>query len=212
MPNKKGLINAYDAALIYKVSQATIYRWVKNDKITPIPHDGKFYYEVDALQNAYEKRNNKPSFSNKEWAKKNPIQAAEIVSKFQSENLNKLREKLRADLLENNSAEDYVKKILERSEGSENVRQARLKKVPRDKTTFQDVLDKYGHICYLCNEKIDLTERRGRRTGLHIDHVIPIAKGGHDTIENKRPTHAKCNLAKRDKLIWQKPKYDLPSI
>jgi 5-methylcytosine-specific restriction endonuclease McrA len=31
---------------------------------------------------------------------------------------------------------------------------------------------------------------------LHIDHLIPISKGGSDTLENVRPTHALCNLKK----------------
>jgi len=31
---------------------------------------------------------------------------------------------------------------------------------------------------------------------LHIDHLVPLAKGGSDTLENVRPAHGICNLRK----------------
>jgi HNH endonuclease len=68
--------------------------------------------------------------------------------------------------------------------------------------TTEQVLELYGDACYICNEAIDLTaERRPGRAGweggLHIDHFIPISKGGPDTIDNVRPTHGRCNLQKQ---------------
>jgi len=35
--------------------------------------------------------------------------------------------------------------------------------------------------------------------GLQIDHVIPIVKGGPDTLNNVRPAHGLCNIKKKDK-------------
>lgn len=65
----------------------------------------------------------------------------------------------------------------------------------------QQVLELYGSNCYLCNEPIDLeaprwTAKQGWERGLHIDHVVRIADGGADTLENVRPTHGACNLSK----------------
>lgn len=37
------------------------------------------------------------------------------------------------------------------------------------------------------------------QNGLHIDHVIPIAKGGADMLVNVRPAHAMCNVRKNAK-------------
>lgn len=70
-----------------------------------------------------------------------------------------------------------------------------------DLYTEEQVLESYGHNCYLCNNRIDFTAPRqvgmpGWETGLHIEHVIPISKGGPDTIDNVRPSHALCNLRK----------------
>lgn len=36
----------------------------------------------------------------------------------------------------------------------------------------------------------------GWEDGLHLDHVVPLSKGGPDLITNVKPSHARCNLAK----------------
>lgn len=88
-----------------------------------------------------------------------------------------------------------------------NARKRRALKlnVISEKYTTEKIIEIYGFICYLCNEKIDLTAPRnhgksnGWEKGLHLDHVIPLSKGGTDTIDNVKPTHAICNLRKHDK-------------
>jgi 5-methylcytosine-specific restriction endonuclease McrA len=69
------------------------------------------------------------------------------------------------------------------------------------KNLYSQVIQEHGLTCYLCNEIIDaLAPRRvgdlGWEKGLHIDHVIPISKGGASTLENLRPCHAYCNQTK----------------
>lgn len=68
-----------------------------------------------------------------------------------------------------------------------------------------EVLERYGTDCHICNEPIDMSAPRqagkpGWEKGLHIDHVHPLSKGGLDNIENVRPSHAKCNMAKWAKI------------
>ena len=63
------------------------------------------------------------------------------------------------------------------------------------------VIATYGANCYLCNIEIDFMAPRkcgipGWEHGLHIDHLVPVSKGGSDTLENVRPTHGLCNLVK----------------
>ncbi len=43
-----------------------------------------------------------------------------------------------------------------------------------------------------------MTPRAG---DLHFDHVIPRARDGRHVQENIRPSHAKCNLRKSNKLM-----------
>jgi 5-methylcytosine-specific restriction endonuclease McrA len=67
--------------------------------------------------------------------------------------------------------------------------------------TLEQVLEEYGSICYLCEKRIDLSAPRksgveGWEHGLHLDHVIPLTKGGSDSLSNVAPTHARCNLVK----------------
>lgn len=67
--------------------------------------------------------------------------------------------------------------------------------------TVQQVLDKYGTNCHLCNQPIDLNAPRsaafvGWEYGLQIDHVIRLKHGGDDRLENVRPSHGICNSIK----------------
>lgn len=48
----------------------------------------------------------------------------------------------------------------------------------------------YGFLCYLCGDDYE-----------HIDHVIPMAKGGSNWPANLRPICVTCNLSKGDKSL-----------
>jgi hypothetical protein len=67
------------------------------------------------------------------------------------------------------------------------------------------VLNLYGNTCHLCKEPIDFEAPRqvgveGWEKGLHIDHLLPISKGGPDMLENVRPAHGLCNLKKNGRV------------
>ena len=67
--------------------------------------------------------------------------------------------------------------------------------------TRQDVLDKWGTDCHICNQPIDLLAptqcgEPGWQQGLHLDHVVPLSKGGPDTLDNVKPSHGGCNIDK----------------
>ena len=71
--------------------------------------------------------------------------------------------------------------------------------------SVDEVLEVYGTKCHICQEEIDLSAPRltgveGWQYSLHIDHLIPISKGGDDNIDNVRPAHAICNLQKGDRI------------
>ena len=50
------MLTLKEAMKVFKVSQPTIYRWVKQDKIKSKIIGGARYYDIDDLQNAYQKR------------------------------------------------------------------------------------------------------------------------------------------------------------
>jgi hypothetical protein len=65
------------------------------------------------------------------------------------------------------------------------------------------ILKRDDYTCYLCGGKVDLNapynmKEEGWEMYPHLDHVIPLSKGGDDTPDNVRTTHAKCNMAKLD--------------
>lgn len=61
------------------------------------------------------------------------------------------------------------------------------------------VLGRYGSVCWLCGKPIDLTAPRSSPLGLSVDHVIPRSKGGGDNLDNLRPAHHHCNTSRQDR-------------
>ena len=54
--------------------------------------------------------------------------------------------------------------------------------------------------CGICGLAIDYTLPHLNPGAYVVDHIIPVAKGGPDTLENKQAAHRACNRAKSDSL------------
>lgn len=72
--------------------------------------------------------------------------------------------------------------------------------------TRSQVIERDGLNCYLCNIPVDFTAphsqgQPGWETYPHLDHVVPLALGGDDTLENVKLAHAKCNIDKGVRLL-----------
>lgn len=65
----------------------------------------------------------------------------------------------------------------------------------------EQLIERDGFMCYLCQEPIDMKVPRTSRRGATVDHVIPLSRGGSDEIDNLRLAHWICNNKKSDKLI-----------
>lgn len=73
----------------------------------------------------------------------------------------------------------------------------------REPYTEAEILELYGTDCHICGEPIDMMAPRqsglpGWELGLHMEHVIPLSKGGSDTKENVKPAHGQCNVLKHN--------------
>lgn len=53
--------------------------------------------------------------------------------------------------------------------------------------------------CGICGGEIDYTLKSPDPGSFEVDHVLPLARGGTDTLDNKQASHRACN---RDK--WHK--------
>lgn len=81
---------------------------------------------------------------------------------------------------------------------------ARLADATIEVFTEDEVLTRHGKTCYLCLEPIDLSIPRTEAFGLHLDHVVPLFRGGAHSLDNVHPAHAVCNLRKNDSA-WLGP-------
>ena len=52
--------------------------------------------------------------------------------------------------------------------------------------------------CALCGEDIDYALRSPHPMSFEVDHIIPLARGGSDELDNKQPAHRDCNRRKSD--------------
>ncbi len=62
-----------------------------------------------------------------------------------------------------------------------------------DSSVRRKVYKLYNGICYLCGKYVKYQD-------MHIDHIVPIAKGGPDNRSNYAPTHPLCNQRKGKRL------------
>jgi 5-methylcytosine-specific restriction endonuclease McrA len=95
---------------------------------------------------------------------------------------------------------DYYKKYPHKRL-TNNRERARKKGVPSQYYTRQQIFNRDGYDCYLCNLPVELTANHiqgqpGWELYPHIEHVIPLALGGHDTLANVKIAHAVCNIRK----------------
>ncbi len=57
-------------------------------------------------------------------------------------------------------------------------------------------------VCGICGKAVDTSLKYPHPLSACIDHIIPIAKGGHPSdIENLQLAHWTCNRQKSDKLV-----------
>lgn len=62
-------------------------------------------------------------------------------------------------------------------------------------------------VCAICGQPVDKRLKFPNPLSPSIDHIIPIAKGGHPAdIENLQLTHLKCNQVKATKIVYENNK------
>ena len=54
------------------------------------------------------------------------------------------------------------------------------------------VYDRDGGVCYLCRQPVEFA-------AMHLEHVIPLSKGGEHSYANVRTSCSGCNLTKGPK-------------
>ena len=68
------------------------------------------------------------------------------------------------------------------------------KKYKNDQRKICNRLLRASNTCGLCGEQIT------KRKEATIDHIIPLSRGGSDSVHNVQVAHEKCNQEKGNKL------------
>ena len=64
-------------------------------------------------------------------------------------------------------------------------------------------------VCGICGKPVDFSLKYPHPLSACIDHIVPIAKGGHPSdIENLQLAHWCCNRQKSDRLLRRKDRQD----
>ena len=100
-----------------------------------------------------------------------------------------------------NWKENNPEKYAEMHRSKSRSRRAKIRHNGFEKYSESELLALYGVNCHLCNLAIDFNAPRrqgivGWEYGFQVDHIIPIALGGADCLENVRPAHGICNIRK----------------
>jgi 5-methylcytosine-specific restriction endonuclease McrA len=66
--------------------------------------------------------------------------------------------------------------------------------------------------CGICGQDIDYTLPHLDPGEFVVDHIIPLARGGLDELENLQPAHRHCNRVKSDKTAEEMPATAGPRI
>ncbi len=53
-----------------------------------------------------------------------------------------------------------------------------------------------GAACGICGEPIDYTLEYLDPREFVVDHIVPLSRGGADTLDNKQAAHRECNRSK----------------
>lgn len=146
---------------------------------------------------------------NKEYYLNNKEKINKKSNLFREQNVEKIKQYQEVYRAENKEARNqYRLANLEKFRHYSRKRKAWKLNNGYEEYTEQEVLDRWGEDCHICFEPIDFEASRkvginNWEKGFHIDHLIPLAKGGSDSIGNVRPAHALCNLQKNAKQLQE---------
>lgn len=133
----------------------------------------------------------------KAWIARNPEKRREIKRAWWNKNSDYLNHNRRIKRLENPGNLKELETLAKQR------RRAKKLENGHEPYSIKQVFLTHGADCHICLKPIDMNAPRkagmpGWELGLQLDHVIPLSKGGPDTLENVKPSHGLCNLQKQN--------------
>lgn len=112
-----------------------------------------------------------------------------------------VRDKYKSDPKYKEAEKRWRKRTGNHSQYRDNRGRALKHGVKTEYYTRKHVIEMWGTDCHICSKPVDFTANHvqgqpGWELYPHMDHVIPISKGGDDVLSNIKLAHAKCNIDK----------------
>lgn len=138
------------------------------------------------------------------YAKLNPEKMKAAGARYHALNSEKINERKRKAREDNpESGRSSCKKwSLENKEKKAEINHRRR---AMEKSAIPDTFGEFDK--FVIQEAYEMAKRRFQMTGYkwHVDHMIPLAKGGLHEATNIQVIPAKMNVQKRDKMVLTKP-------
>ena len=93
----------------------------------------------------------------------------------------------------------YTNKLLLKSKIDKFHYNRKIKEYEKISFTFEDIINKFGDNpkCYLTGKPININKPRA----YHFDHIVPVSKGGANTLDNLGICTKEANMSKTDHTL-----------
>ena len=86
-------------------------------------------------------------------------------------------------------------------------RKLRLKGLTPSVITVAHIYDRDGGICGLCGQPVDRSLAYPHPMSGTVDHVVPLSRGGAQSLDNTQLAHARCNISKGNREAPHPPRF-----
>lgn len=140
----------------------------------------------------------------KTYRTENPEKSKESSDKWRQANLDRVKnnhKKWRA----RNSRTEYMREWSRANRDKRDAAYNKWRAAKKGSSTTetiikQNVWDRDKGMCGICGDPADFSN-------WHLDHIIPLSRGGTHTLENVQVSHVYCNLSKGNKLPEEMDKW-----
>lgn len=156
-----------------------------------------------------EKNRGRIAATAKAWRDANRDRRLETIRKWHQENRDHEREYARNRYKTNQDvrarASEYKRNNRQRYTEYENRRRAIKMQAWVEDVDLVTLIKRKGFACGICGRlTFPSIKDRYHPLSVHIDHIVPLSKGGEHSYANCQVAHASCNTQKRDKVSgWE---------
>jgi hypothetical protein len=157
-------------------------RWYEDHREEQSDYHRRYFVEnreeYRASRKAYYARTSEKAKADaKRWASEHPEKVAGRIQRWNAENPEKTR-----------AAKQHYKRS-DAGRSKARLRQLRMAGLDAEYLSRQMIWERDSGLCHLCGEPAE-------PHNWHLDHVIPLARGGSHTYDNVAVSHPSCNLRK----------------